>query len=81
MYSNIGLNYNERVIDPTVKESFKAIAARYTAEELISRPRFVIRLQVFSVVVVELSVQEFNKAIESKQTADQSYRKVGRQDT
>jgi hypothetical protein len=37
MYSNIGLNYNERVIDPTVKESFKAIAARYTAEELISR--------------------------------------------
>lgn len=28
MYANIGLNYNERVIDPAVKESFKAAAAR-----------------------------------------------------
>ena len=37
MYANIGLNFNERVIDPAVKESFKAAAARYTAEELISK--------------------------------------------
>ena len=87
MYSNIGLNYNERVIDPAVKESFKAAAARYTAEELISKRETLKtevrnylrdRLQVFGVVVVELSItdfefsQEFNKAIESKQTAEQN---------
>jgi regulator of protease activity HflC (stomatin/prohibitin superfamily) len=87
MYSNIGLNYNERVIDPAVKESFKAAAARYTAEELISKRETLKtevrnylrdRLQIFGVVVVELSItdfefsQEFNKAIESKQTAEQN---------
>ena len=87
MYSTIGLNYDERVIDPAVKESFKAAAARYTAEELISKRETLKtevrnylrdRLQVYGITVVELSItdfefsQEFNKAIESKQTAEQN---------
>lgn len=87
MYSNIGLNYNERVIDPAVKESFKAAAARYTAEELISKRETLKtevrnylreRLAVYGITVVELSItdfefsSEFNKAIESKQTAEQN---------
>jgi regulator of protease activity HflC (stomatin/prohibitin superfamily) len=87
LYSNIGLNYNERIIDPAVKESFKAAAARYTAEELISKREALKtevrnylrdRLLVFGIVVVELSITdfefsaEFNKAIESKQTAEQN---------
>jgi len=87
MYANIGLNYSERVIEPAVKESFKAAAARYTAEELISkrdalktevRDYLRDRLVVYGITVVELSItdfefsQEFNKAIESKQTAEQN---------
>ena len=87
MYSNIGLNYSERVIEPAVKESFKAAAARYTAEELISKREALKtevrnylrdRLVVYGITVVELSItdfefsQEFNKAIESKQTAEQN---------
>lgn len=87
MYSTIGLNYNERVIDPAVKESFKAAAARYTAEELISKRETLKtevrnylrdRLAVYGITVVELSItdfefsSEFNKAIESKQTAEQN---------
>ncbi|MDD3250169.1 MAG: prohibitin family protein [Smithella sp.] len=87
MYANIGLNYNERVIDPAVKESFKAAAARYTAEELISKREALKtevrnylreRLHVFGINIVELSVTdfefsaEFNRAIESKQTAEQN---------
>ncbi|MFA5322496.1 MAG: prohibitin family protein [Smithella sp.] len=87
LYSNIGLNFNERIIDPAVKESFKAAAARYTAEELISKREALKtevrnylreRLHGFGIVVVELSItdfefsQEFNKAIESKQTAEQN---------
>lgn len=87
MYANIGLDYNERVIDPAVKESFKAAAARYTAEELISkrerlktevRDYLRERLHVFGINIVELSVTdfefsaEFNRAIESKQTAEQN---------
>jgi regulator of protease activity HflC (stomatin/prohibitin superfamily) len=86
MYSTIGLNYNEKVIDPVIKESFKAAAARYTAEELISK-REALKTEVrnylrdqlskFGIMVVELSItdfefsQEFNRAIESKQTAEQ----------
>lgn len=87
MYSNIGLNFVEKVIDPAVKESFKAAAARYTAEELISKREALKtevrnylrdRLVVFGITVVELSITdfefsaEFNKAIESKQTAEQN---------
>jgi regulator of protease activity HflC (stomatin/prohibitin superfamily) len=87
MYANIGLNYNERVIDPALKESFKAAAARYTAEELISKRETLKtevrnylrdRLGVYGIVVVDLSITdfefsaEFNKAIESKQTAEQN---------
>ena len=87
MYSNIGLNFVEKVIDPAVKESFKAAAARYTAEELISKREALKtevrnylrdRLVVFGITVVELSItdfefsQEFNRAIESKQTAEQN---------
>lgn len=87
MYASIGLNYDERVVDPAVKESFKAAAARYTAEELISKRETLKtevrnylrdRLQVYGITVVELSItdfefsQEFNKAIESKQTAEQN---------
>lgn len=87
MYSTIGLNYNERVIDPAVKESFKAGAARYTAEELISKREQLKtevrnylrdRMAVYGINVVELSItdfefsQEFNRAIESKQTAEQN---------
>jgi len=87
MYANIGLNYNERVIDPALKESFKAAAARYTAEELISKRETLKtevrnylrdRLGVYGIVVVDLSItdfefsSEFNRAIESKQTAEQN---------
>jgi regulator of protease activity HflC (stomatin/prohibitin superfamily) len=87
MYANIGLDYSERVIVPAVKESFKAAAARYTAEELISkrdalktevRDYLRDRLVVYGITVVELSITdfefsaEFNRAIESKQTAEQN---------
>jgi regulator of protease activity HflC (stomatin/prohibitin superfamily) len=86
VYKTIGLQFDEKVIDPAVKESFKAAAARYTAEELITKREALKtevrnylkeRLAEFGIVVVELSItdfefsQEFNKAIESKQTAEQ----------
>lgn len=86
VYKAIGLNYVEKIIDPVVKEGFKAASARYTAEELISK-REALKTEVrnylrdqlakFGIVVVELSItdfefsQEFNHAIEAKQTAEQ----------
>ncbi|NTW57686.1 MAG: prohibitin family protein [Nitrospirae bacterium] len=86
VYKSLGLGYAERVIEPIVKEEFKAASARYTAEELISkretlknevREYLKNRMVPFGIMVVELSITdfefspEFNKAIESKQTAEQ----------
>jgi regulator of protease activity HflC (stomatin/prohibitin superfamily) len=87
-YKTIGVNrdVSEKIINPSVEESFKAASARYTAEELISRREALKtevrnylrdRLAPFGITVVELSITdfqfspEFNKAIESKQTAEQ----------
>ncbi|MBI4667303.1 MAG: prohibitin family protein [Nitrospinae bacterium] len=36
-YKNIGMEYEERIMVPVIQESFKAITAKYTAEELITR--------------------------------------------
>lgn len=88
IYRDIGLDRAvvEKIVDPVVKESFKAASARYTAEELITK-REALKTEVrnylkdqlakFGINIVELSItdfefsQEFNKAIESKQTAEQ----------
>jgi regulator of protease activity HflC (stomatin/prohibitin superfamily) len=86
VYKTIGLGFVEKIIEPVVKESFKAASARYTAEELISKREALKtevrnylkdRLAPFGIIVVELSITdfefspEFNHAIESKQTAEQ----------
>jgi regulator of protease activity HflC (stomatin/prohibitin superfamily) len=85
-YKSLGLGDAERVIEPIVKEGFKAALARYTAEELISKRGTLKnelgeylknRMVLFGIMVVELSITdfeflpEFNKAIESKPTAEQ----------
>ena len=36
-YQHVGLNYEETVIAPQIQETFKAVTARYTAEELITK--------------------------------------------
>ncbi|OGW36187.1 MAG: HflC protein [Nitrospirae bacterium GWD2_57_9] len=87
-YKTLGLNTDvaEKIINPSLEESFKAASARYTAEELISKREALKtevrnylkdRLAPFGIIVVELSITdfqfspEFNRAIESKQTAEQ----------
>ncbi len=86
VYRELGAGYSEKVIDPVVKEGFKAAAARYTAEDLISkrealktevRDYLKSRLSAFGIDVVELSITdfdfspEFSKTIEAKQVAEQ----------
>lgn len=86
VFQQIGIDYESKVIDPAVQEAVKAITAKYTAEELITKRQQValeiqdlltVRLRksdiivdAFSIVNFEFS-EEFNKAIESKQTAEQ----------
>ena len=86
LYDSIGLDYQARILDPAVEETVKAITARYTAEELISKRTEVrdemeeelskrveanfIKITKFNIVNFEFSLS-FNEAIEAKQTAEQ----------
>lgn len=86
VYQNIGAYYKERIIDPAILEVVKAVSARYTAEELITkRPQvseamrmslmerlkdYNMAVDAFSIVAFSFS-KVFAEAIEAKQTAEQ----------
>jgi prohibitin 2 len=86
LVSEIGVDYEAKVIDPAIQESVKAATAQFTAENLIiQRPlvsdsiREVLnnRLLPRGIIVEEVSITEFNfseefsRAIEAKQVAEQ----------
>ena len=86
IYQNIGTSFKDRIIDPAVQEVVKAITARYTAVELITQRERVRneikellkqRLASYDIIVDDFSIvnfrfsQQFEAAIESKQTAEQ----------
>lgn len=87
LWQEVGKDYNSRLIAPAIQEAVKAVTAQYTAEELISKrgevrdgikavlrerltPKHLI-IEDFSIVNFSFS-DEFNHAIESKQTAVQT---------
>jgi len=84
VYQTIGIAFKERIIDPAVQEMVKAVTARYTAEELITKRPAVSeemratlseRLRIYNIHVDAFSIVGFSfskifmEAIESKQTA------------
>jgi regulator of protease activity HflC (stomatin/prohibitin superfamily) len=92
VYQTLGLRYKERIIDPVVQESIKAITAQYTAEDLIRKrtevknlveDQITDRLKPYGILVAPSGVSitnfnfsdEFNKAIEQKQVAQQEAEK------
>ncbi|MFH1047084.1 MAG: prohibitin family protein [Patescibacteria group bacterium] len=93
LFQEVGLDYGSRIIDPAIQESVKAAAAKFTAEELITKRSDVKaeivgqmrdRLQSKHIVIDEFSIvnfdfsAQFNQAIESKQTAEQNALKAER---
>ena len=93
VYQEIGLFFKERVIDPAVQESVKAVTAQFTAEELITRRSEVsdnikedlrLRLIKFNIIMDGVNIVDFsfsrgfNEAIEAKQTAEQNALKAER---
>jgi regulator of protease activity HflC (stomatin/prohibitin superfamily) len=93
IYQEIGLEYEKRIIDPSVQEIVKAVCAEFTAEELITKRQLVKdaiktslhkRLTTSHISLDELNITDFqfskifNEAIESKQTAEQLALKAGR---
>jgi regulator of protease activity HflC (stomatin/prohibitin superfamily) len=86
IYQNIRQEYKERIIDPAVQEVVKAVTARYTAVDLITQREKVRseikdmlkdRLFSYNIAVDDFSIvnfrfsQQFEQAIEAKQTAEQ----------
>lgn len=87
LYQNVGLDYGSVIIVPAIQESIKAVTAQYTAEELITKRQAVgdqiktalsekinqygITVEIFNIVNFDFS-DEFNAAVEAKQTAQQN---------
>ncbi|MBQ8868142.1 MAG: prohibitin family protein [Oscillospiraceae bacterium] len=87
LYQNVGLDYGSVIIVPAIQESIKAVTAQYTAEELITKRQTVgdqiksalsekisdygIIVEIFNIVNFDFS-DEFNAAVEAKQTAQQN---------
>ena len=87
LYKNVGLEYENTIITPAIQESVKAVSAKFTAEELITQRSVVgdsikemleekiqpygLNVEVFNIVNFDFT-EEFNKAVEAKQTAQQS---------
>ncbi|MCM3763782.1 prohibitin family protein [Neobacillus niacini] len=87
LYQEIGMDYRSRIVDPAIAEALKAVTAQYTAEELISkRPEvsakvkdmLADKLTKYFMLLEDINIkefafsEEFNKAIEAKQTAEQN---------
>lgn len=86
IYRNVRKDYEDIIVKPAVQESIKAITAKYDAEELITKrqevssqmkatlgekiEKYGLLIENFNVVNFGFS-EEFNKAIEAKQTAQQ----------
>jgi regulator of protease activity HflC (stomatin/prohibitin superfamily) len=86
LYQEVGFSYKERIIDPAIQESVKAVQAKFTAEELIScrtdvrdgiQETLKDRLLKYYIVVDDFNIvnfqfsEEFDNAIEAKVTAEQ----------
>jgi regulator of protease activity HflC (stomatin/prohibitin superfamily) len=87
LFQEVGDDYEYSIISPAIQESVKAATAKFTAEELITKRSDVNdviwenieqRLEGNHIILDDLSIlnfsfsDEFNAAIESKQTAEQN---------
>lgn len=86
LYKNVGVGYESVVLEPAIEESIKAVTSKYTAEELITNRsevsskcmeelskkvnKYGIDVSDFNITNFNFS-EEFNKAIEEKQVAEQ----------
>lgn len=87
IYAQSGLEVREKLIDPRIQEVVKAVVAKYSAEQLLIQ-REAVKTDIFtnlknslakySIVVEDIQITNFSfspafdKAIELKQTAEQS---------
>ena len=88
LYQDLGLDYENRIIQPAIEETVKQVTANYNAEELITKRPLVKqdievsirdRLAQFQVVTEVISITDFEfsplfaQAIEAKVEADKRH--------
>lgn len=86
LYKNVGTGYSNVVLEPAIQESIKAVTSKYTAEELITNRSEVStkcmeelskKTSKYGLLVSDFNItdfnfsEEFDKAIEEKQVAEQ----------
>lgn len=87
IYQNIGIDFENVLVNPAIQECVKSVTAQFTAEELITKRQQVgelmeaalaekinpygLDIEVFNIIDFQFS-EEFNAAIEAKQTAQQN---------
>ena len=86
LYKNVGTKYEDVVLQPAIQESVKAVTSKYTAEELITKRNEVsnecvkeleTKVKKYGLLVDNFNItnfsfsEEFDKAIEEKQVAEQ----------
>lgn len=86
LYKTVGKNYEIVILEPAIEEEIKAVTSRYTAEELITQRSKVSeeakqeldkKVSKYGIVINEFNItnfkfsEEFSKAIEEKQVAEQ----------
>lgn len=93
LYKEVGESFEVNIIDPAVKEVVKAVTAKYTANELITKREIVsqrireslsTRLAKYNILIDDFSIKDFSfskafaDAIEAKQEAEQLAQKAER---
>lgn len=93
IYRNLGPSYVETIVDPNVQEIFKSIAAKFSAERIIANRNVLVeeinavakeKLMKQEIIVTDISVvdldftDQFLKAVEDKQVADQQAQMSGK---
>ena len=91
LYRTVGNNYEMTILDPAIKESIKAVIAKYTAAEVITERAAVskncmeelqAKVQKYGIVIDNFNItnltfsEEYSKAIEDKQVAEQKLEKA-----
>lgn len=87
IYKEVGPSYESVIITPAIQECVKAVTAKYTAEQLITERQQIsdqmkellnekisgygLELEIFNIIAFEFT-DEYNAAIEAKQTAQQN---------